>query len=473
MRSFLNAIKQAMFHSFFVFMLLHVLAQNTYALTPYSNRALDELEKEFVQEINQSIQVERSPVLNLYLNHIGKRLGEVGHIPNVHFFIVKSHEINAFAGPGGHIGVNTALILASKSESELAAVMAHELAHVRQHHLYSMMEHQSQMRIPLLASMLASLALGLVNPALGNGALMASMGSMAQDSINFTRAKEKEADRIGIAMLTEAGFDPRAMASFFKKLQQNSRYYYTANVPAILRSHPLDDERIAEADNRSLHLPAKAYPSSLEYQLFKETIRVHSGLSGQEANGQRLSDFYQLGCKEGIACQYGKAMQQLSLNQLDKAKERLQPLLEKDHDNLFFQLAMAEVEIGKKQFDKANSRLQSLQASFPNNYAILRAYAHSLLSSGQALHATSILLKAQRQFKKDLPICEELAKAESEAGRKAYAYFTESQCQLLQGRTREAMRQLKNVIKLSKHDPYLLARANAMIEEIQFMRAGS
>ncbi len=471
MRSFLNAIKHAIFRSFTIFILLNGLIQNTYALTPYSNRTLDELEKEFVQEINLSSQVLRSPVLNLYINYIGKRLSQVGHVPNVDFFIVKSHEVNAFAGPGGHIGINTGLVLASHSESELAAVMAHELAHVRLHHLYRMMEHQSQMRIPMLASVLASLALGLINPALGNGAMMASMGGMAQDSINFTRSKEKEADRIGIAMLKEAGFDPRAMASFFKKLQQNSRYYYTANVPAILRSHPLDDERIAEADNRSLHLPAIDYPSSLNYQLFKESIRVYMGLSGHEANGQRLSDFYQHGCKEGIPCQFGIAMQNISSNQFDKAIAGLQPLLDKDPDNLFFQLAMAEAEIGNKQFDKANARLLLLHKSYPENYAVLRAYAHSLLSSRQAAGAISLLLKAQRQFKKDLPICEELAKANAEAGRKAYAYFTESQCQLLQGRTREAMRQLKNVIKLSKHDPYLLARANAMVEEIEFMRA--
>ena len=161
-------------------------------------------------------------------------------MPTPYFFIVKSNEINAFAGPCGYIGVNSQLILATANESELAAVMAHELAHVRQHHLYRMIEHQKQMRIPMLASMLASIALGVLNPTAGTGAMMAALSGFAQDSINYVRSNEKEADRIGIDMLIKSGQDPRGMASFFKKMQENARYYYTDNIPAILRSHPLD-----------------------------------------------------------------------------------------------------------------------------------------------------------------------------------------------------------------------------------------
>src|SRR3990167_350721 len=99
------------------------------------------------------------------------------------FFLVKSNEINAFAGPGGHIGINTALILATENESELAAVMAHELAHVRLHHLYRLIQHEKQMRVPLLASLLAAAALSMINPTLGSGAMMASLTGFAQNNI--------------------------------------------------------------------------------------------------------------------------------------------------------------------------------------------------------------------------------------------------------------------------------------------------
>lgn len=448
-----------------IFLQLHISV--LYAFNPYSNDALDELEKEFVHEINQSGQVLRDPLLNQYINQIGSRLSRVANMPEPHFFIVNSPEINAFAGPGGHIGVNTGLILTSSSESELAAVMAHELAHVRLHHLYRMMQHQSQMRIPMLASMLASIALGLINPTLGSGAMMASVGGLAQDSINFTRAKEKEADRIGIDMLIRAGFDPRAMAGFFKKMQQTTRLYYSANVPAILRTHPLDDERIAEAENRSLHLLNKSVVSPLEYHLFKEAVRVSISTGSTE---QSLLYYYQHGCTQGIACQYGDALRHLNLNHFSQAETALKNLEQTDKTNLFFQIALAEAEAESKQVDKALNRLKELQNNFPENYAILRAYAHILMTTGQPEKASMVLLKGQRRYKKDLAICEELAKAYSAAHRKSYAYFTQSQCQLLQGRPREAMRELKLVTKLAEKDPYLLARANAMIDEIKYLQ---
>lgn len=173
--------------------------------------------------------------------------------------------------------------------------MAHEIAHVRLHHLYNMIEHQKQMRIPMIASMLASIALGVINPTLGTGAFMASVSGFAQDSINFTRANEKEADRIGIDMLIKSGLDPRAMASFFRKMQENSRYYYTANIPAILRTHPLDEDRIAEAENRSDRIAKKQYPDNLDYQLFKELIRVSVA-----SDNKQLLDYYHYHCTKKI-----------------------------------------------------------------------------------------------------------------------------------------------------------------------------
>lgn len=216
----------------------------------------------------------RNPLASQYINRIGKNLAHAGHIKTPDFFIVKSNEINAFAGPGGHIGINSQLILTTSSESELAGVMAHEIAHVRLHHLYRMIEHQKQMRIPMLASMLASAALGVINPTIGMAGMMGALTGFSQDNINFTRSKEKEADSIGIDMLIKAGYNPHGMAAFFKKMQENSRYYYTANIPAILRTHPLDADRIAEAENRTSQYSPQKYSDSLEYPLFKELIRT-------------------------------------------------------------------------------------------------------------------------------------------------------------------------------------------------------
>lgn len=442
------------------------IACNTLAYTPYSTDELDKLEKEFVQLINQSNHVEREPLANQYINHLGKQLAYYAKIPSPYFFIVKSNEINAFAGPGGYIGVNTQLILATHNESELAAVMAHEIAHVRLHHLYHFIQHEKQMRVPMLASLLASIALGMVNPTLGSGALMASMGGFAQNSINFTRANEKEADRIGINMLIKAGFDPKAMASFFKKMQQNARYY-SANIPPILRTHPLDDDRIAEAENRIQTLRKTTGTNNLNYALFKEVIRVSVA-----SNSKQLIDYYRVRCqKQGVksTCHYGLALALFRVNQYSQAESILVSLLEHDPNNLYYQIAMAQAEIGHKEYHAALKRLRDLQANYPENYAAMMAYGQGLMSQGHPEQAVYVFLKGSRRFKQDLPLCEALAQAQSEAKQKDFAYFTEAQCQLLQGHKHEAIRELKLAKRLAKKNNYLVARINATIEDINFL----
>lgn len=434
------------------------------SLSPYSTSELEQLEKEFIQQINQSDQVERNPLASQYINYIGKKLAINGHIKAPYFFIVKSREINAFAGPGGYIGVNTQLILTSSNESELAAVMAHEIAHVRLHHLYSMIEHQKEMRIPMVASMLASIALGVLNPTAGMGAMMASVTGFSQDSINYTRSKEKEADRIGIDMLIKAGFDPKGMAAFFQKMQENRRYYYTANIPAILLTHPLDDDRIAEAENRTARLGKINHTDSVDYGLFKELIRT-----GVSSDNSQLFEFYQRQCQKvntPLACEYGYVLALLNANQAQKAYEKVQPLINTHPDNLYIQIATAQTELGLNKYPQALSRLENLQKNFPDNYAVLMAYADGLIAANQAEKATSILLKGSRQYKQDLPLCRELARAQAQTHQKAYAYFTQAQCLLLEGQKRGAISQLKVAKNLARKDPYLTARITAKMDEI-------
>lgn len=457
------------FRAWIIGLILSVLAQPalTEGLSPYSTSELEQLEKEFIQLINQSESVERNALASQYINHLGRKLAHFGQINAPYFFIVKSREINAFAGPGGYIGINSQLILTTSNESELAAVMAHEIAHVRLHHLYSMIEHQKQMRVPMLASMLASIALGALNPTVGMGAMMASMSGFSQDNINFTRSKEKEADRIGIDMLIKAGFNPRGMAAFFKKMQENSRYYYTANIPAILRTHPMDDDRIAEAENRTPRSASQKYTDSLDYSLFKELIRT-----SVSPDSKPLFDFYEHQCQKQnsvIACQYGYVLALLNNNSFQKAYDRLNPLLSQKQDNLYFQIAMAQAQIGLAQFKPALSRLTEIQNNYPDNYAALMAYAQGLIAANQAEKATSVLLKGSRQYKQDLPLCRELARAQAQSHQKSYAYFTQSQCLLIEGQKRASIAQLKVAQRLAKNDPYLLARISAKIDEIKLM----
>lgn len=455
-------LKENRFFSILFFIWL-TLPLNAWAYSAYSTPELDELEKKFIQEINQSNQVLRDPKAIQYINHIGTTLAKTANMPPPYFFIVKANEINAFAGPGGYIGINSALILATKNESELAAVMAHELAHVRLHHLYNMVVHEQQKRIPMLAAILASVALGAINPTLGSGALMASLTGFAQDSINFTRSKEKEADRIGMDMLKKAGFNPKGMVNFFKKMQENSRYYYTKNIPAILRTHPMDEERIAEAENRLLHFELTK-ESSVDYKLFKELIRTTTS-----TDRKALLDFYKIECikQSSIeACLYGETLTLLQVNNYQKAMNNLNILLDIDENNLYYTFAMVDAEIGMGNYDNALKRMKEVFALNPKNYAVILHLSQSLLAANKNEEAVFLLYKGRRIYKRDLVMCKQLALAQSSAKQRGYAYFTQAECELLEGHNKKALQQLKIAENLTKKDSIMQERIKAKKEEI-------
>lgn len=438
------------------------------AFSAYTNDELDQLEREFIQQVNSSERVVRVPLASDYINHIGKLLAEHGDLKQPYFFIVNSNEINAFAGPGGYIGLNTQLILTSDTESELAAVMAHELAHVRQHHLYRLLEHQKQMRVPMLASLLASIALGAINPILSTGALMGSLSGFAQDNINFVRSNEKEADSIGIDMLTQSGFDPHGMGGFFKKMQESARYRYD-NVPSILRTHPLDEERIAEAESRAdtAHISG-AYPEQFHYQLFKELIR-----NSVNTDHKQLLDYYKYLCghpnqlsMEKSACHYGYTLSLMANNQYDKALQQLMPLLAADPNNLYYRIAQAHLYQEQAKPQQAVDVLKNLYTNFPDSYALLSEYSDALIAANQPQNAIKILLIGNRQFKNDLPLCKRLARAEAASHKIGYAYFVWAECHLLQGEQHDALRQLKHAKTFAQHDRVLQAKIAAKMDAI-------
>jgi beta-barrel assembly-enhancing protease len=451
---------------FFIILFSCFYINTACAFSPYSNHELDEIEKQFIEEINNSNSVLRDPLTNQYINQLGQKLARESEVPlSSDFFIVKSDEINAFAGPGGHIGINSTLFLISEHESELAAVMAHELAHVRQHHLYRMLEHQHRMQVPMLASLLASIALGAINPALGSGAMMATLGGFAQDSINFIRSNEKEADRIGMDMLKRAGFDPRGMIHFFKRMQEHARYS-SANVPEILRTHPLDDDRIAEAENRSAHLTPKNIPDNLAYQLAKERIRAATS-----KHNKTLLDYYANRCPtletHDNPCLYGRALALLNANKDDDAQSILQSLVSEHHDNIFYNMSLAEAEAKLGKTSEAITRLQVLLENYPEHYALTLALACTLSAANRPADASGLLLQASRTYPHDLPVCHALARAQSNNKNKAYAYFTYAQCHALQGHKKEARRLFRLAGTLAKKDKFLQARVTAKLDELK------
>ena len=231
-----------------------------------------------------------------YIQDLGNRL--VSHSASsakqFTFFLVDDPQVNAFAGPGGYIGVHTGLVTSTESESELASVVAHEIAHVTQNHLFRAFDEYSRLSGPAALLMLGAVLLGAtVSGDAGMAALAGVQAGMAQAQINFTRANEEEADREGIKILAGANYDPRAMPVFFGRMAQATRLY-ESNMPEFLRTHPVTSNRIADAMGRAEQYPYKQSTPDNRYYLLRATLRLKSFKSPAEA-----VTFFRESLKEG------------------------------------------------------------------------------------------------------------------------------------------------------------------------------
>src|SRR5690606_14521548 len=239
-----------------------------------------------VRGLRDSDRILEDPEVTEYIQSLGARLSSHANdgSQKFTFFMAKENSINAFALPGGFIGVNAGLVLETKNESELAGVVAHEIAHVTQRHIARSIAAQSKNSLVSTAAMLAAILIGAAG---GGGGDMAMAGVAAaqslaiQQQISFTRSNESEADRVGLGILANAGFDPHGMPAFFETMSRHAGGR-DINIPEMLRTHPVSSARIAETKERALQLSVDPQPESISYALMKERLRVLSTPPGED-----------------------------------------------------------------------------------------------------------------------------------------------------------------------------------------------
>ena len=332
------------------------------------------------------------PVLDEYIQDLGNQL--VSHADNAKFpytfFIINNSAINAFAFFGGHIGVHTGLIYRADTESEVASVLAHEVAHVTQRHLARRMQ-SAQRASPLqIASLIGGILLGAVagDVQAGMAAISASQAASAQMQINYTRSNEQEADRIGITMLARAGFDPRGAATFFGKLAEE--YRLVSRPPARLLSHPLPESRIADARMRVSGLPTRNLPPNKQFHLAKARI-----LSRYIYDAKYSLKHFEAAVNEiqlvPEAAQYGLALAYLRNDKTKEAKQIIDTLRETDPDNMFYVDTATDIliELGKAR--EAIDMLTVQLEKSPRNAVITLNLANAAMKANQHEKATLIL----------------------------------------------------------------------------------
>ncbi len=391
------------------------------------------------------------PEVNDYLNELGARL--VAAVPDARqdfeFFAVPDNGINAFALPGGFIGVNTGLILLAQNESELAAVLAHEISHVTQRHMARMLATQgNNTLLSILGLALAILAArggGASSGDLASAAIASSQALQVQNQLNFTRENEYEADRIGFQRLVAAGFDPQAMAQFMTRLQKNARFA-EGNTPSYLRTHPITSERIAEAQARADRLPYRQVEDSLDFQLVRALLRSYQG------DVKVAVAYFDDALKEHkynneVATRYGLVASLLRAGNYPRALAELATLEKVAPPTPMVDAIAGHVLMESGNLPGAIKRFESALARYPNKMQLVYDYPEALTRAKRYADATAFAERELTRFPRDGRLHLIASRAYAEQGKRLKQYQHMGEYYAWQGNLRGAIGQMELALK--------------------------
>ncbi|MFT6901940.1 MAG: putative Zn-dependent protease [Colwellia sp.] len=420
-----------------------------------------------MRHIRASQPLVNDPVLNEYINDLGNRLVKNAQDVNYsfEFFIIRNKEINAFAFFGGHVGIHSGLMTLADTESELASVISHEISHVTQRHLARRLEAQSRNQPLTTAAMISGVLLALVNPSIGMAALTTTMAASQQSSINFTRGNEQEADRVGITLLAQSGFDPQGAPDFFSKMA--TKYRYTSKPPAMLLTHPMPESRIADARIRAHGLESRPSAPSLNFALAKARIQARYESTPQENIATFEDDIKKQSYTYKAAVNYGLALSLFENKDYQDAKKILEKLISDDKNNLFYADALTDVYIKTKEIDKALVMLNELNLLMPNNQVVTLNYANALLenerfSAAEVLLQDFLLVKPGNFIAYDI-----LTTVYQKQDKKALMHATKGEVFALLGAYSRAVDELQTGYNFTENQPIVEKRIKARILQLQ------
>jgi beta-barrel assembly-enhancing protease len=454
-------------------------------LSPLTERKLGE---EIMRDIRRDRDyLDDAPLLE-YLNNFGNGLlatrpearGEAGY--DFFFFAVRDPMLNAFALPGGFIAVHSALLLAAQSESELAAVMSHEIGHVAQRHIARMLGKQRQdALIPLASVVLAALA-ARSNSDASMALITGGQGLSLQRQLNFSRDAEREADRVGFQIMRDAGFDTSGMVAFFGRMQSATRSY-SDSTPSYLRSHPLTTERIADIQARNREQPYKQRADSLDFHLIRARVRVlqeNSPQGWREAAKAFENQLNQKNPVQTAAARYGLALvvlkqgdparAQTLLQEARVAVQAAQPASQAALSNPVIANLAIDIRLAARQSAEALKEAEAARVQFPLSRGIARQYAEALHASGRYSEAASYLREQALLYRQEPQLYDLLAKTYAAQGKQALQHMALAESYGLTGSLPAALEQLAIARRAPDASFYDQAVIDAREREMQAQR---
>jgi predicted Zn-dependent protease len=412
------------------------------------------------------------PEITDYLGNLGASLAQhsAGARQDFEFFAMRDHTINAFALPGGFVGVHTGLLSAAESESEVASVLAHEIAHVTQRHIARMLGQQQQLQLPMLAALAAAILFGRSRPDLATGAVAAASAGALQTQLSFSRDFEREADRIGFQALESAGFDVHAMATFFEKMQRGMRVADDGTVPGYMRTHPITTERIADAQNRAATLPYKQHLDSAEFQLVRAKLRAESGDARDAVEYFRSSVLDKRYATESAA-RYGLASALLRARRAKDAQAELARARAAGAAGPMVETLAARVRLALGDRAGAAALLGEAHAKFPHSRPLLYAHAEALYEAGRNQQAQTLLIDSLRLHPRDPRLYQLQAKNYAALGKRAAQHQAQAEVYVLQGSLPAAIEQLQLARAAGDGDFYQLSVVDVRLKELRAQHA--
>jgi predicted Zn-dependent protease len=407
------------------------------------------------------------PEIAGYIAQLGQRLSV--NAENVRhpfeFFVVKDAMLNAFALPGGFVGVHSGLILASRSESELAGVLAHEISHVTQSHLARLFGKQSQAQLASLLSLAVAVLAARSAPDVAVGAAMAGQAAVVQNQLNYTRDFEREADRLGLDLLERSGYDTRGMASFFDRMLQFGRLYEN-NAPGYLRTHPLTTERITDMENRITQRPYKQVVDSVEFGLVRAKLKAFDGTPGEA-----LADFAaQL--KSGkhsreADARFGHAYALMRNNKFAEAEGELTALRKMKLESPLLENLAAQLRLKRNDVAGALQILRAAAQRHPNARPLLYALLEAKVGAGETADALLMIQKELQLTPGDMRLHSLEAKAYALQGKRLLQHRSQAEAYLVEGQLDAAIQQLELARNAGDGNFYESSQVDARLHELK------
>ncbi|MGC2049831.1 MAG: M48 family metalloprotease [Gallionella sp.] len=440
-------------------------------LTPLQERQIGQ---QSMMEIRASKQFLDDAEINDYLNQLGDKLVENSTEPGLgfEFFAINDLTVNAFAMPGGFVGVNSGLLLTVQNESELAAVLSHEIAHVTQHHLARMIAGQQGDSLLSMAALAVAILAARTTPQVTEAAIASVQARAIQKQLDFTRANEQEADRIGLDILQKSNLNIHAMPEFLERLQKATRLLDN-NAPNYLRTHPITTDRVADIENRVQKQPYRLIPDSLDFQLVRtklissqktavDAIAYFSDALGSQKHGNPIAQRYGLVGALLRNNEVGQAAQELAIL---RKTAKINPLT---RNNAMIETLSGQVKQAENDLVASLAFYRTAVQNFPQHRALIYDYTNLLIQNGQAEAAVKLLSAQIIRHPSDTTLYDLQARAYAMQGNALEQHKAQAYSYAWQGKLYAALEQLE-LAKQAGGSFYQLSSVESDIRELREM----